>query len=63
MIGGLLLVSALVIWVSRQPIAPLARVVVLNELKEVQRADIEQALQGLRGNQPAVAVVYGVANL
>ena len=55
-VGGLLLFSALILWASRQPIAPLSRVVVLNELKEVQRADIEQALQGLRGNMVTVSL-------
>ncbi|HET6718106.1 MAG TPA: cell division protein FtsQ/DivIB [Rhodocyclaceae bacterium] len=54
--GGLLLLAALAIWGSRQPIAPLSRVVVINELKEVQRADIEQALQGLRGNMISVSL-------
>lgn len=54
--GGLLLLAALAIWGSRQPIAPLSRVVVINELKEVQRADIELALQGLRGNMISVSL-------
>lgn len=54
--GGLLLLAALAIWGSRQPIAPLSHVVVINELKEVQRADIEQALQGLRGNMISVSL-------
>lgn len=56
LIGGVLLLVALAIWVGRQPIAPLTRVVVVNELKEVQRADIEQALQGLRGNMITVSL-------
>ena len=55
-IGGMLLLAALAVWVSRQPIVPLTRVVVTNELKEVQRADIEQALQGLRGNMMTVSL-------
>jgi len=54
--GGLALIAALAIWFSRQPIAPLSRVVVVNELKEVQRADVEQALQGLRGNMVSVSL-------
>lgn len=55
-IGSLLLLATLVLWLTRQPIAPLTRVVVLNELREVQRADIEQALQGLRGNMVSISV-------
>jgi cell division protein FtsQ len=55
-VGGVLLAAALAIWVGRQPIAPLSRVVVVNQLQEVQRADIEQALQGLRGNMITVSL-------
>lgn len=55
-VGGVLLLAALAVWVGRQPIAPLSRVVVVNSLQEVQRADIEQALQGLRGNMITVSL-------
>ena len=56
LVGVLALVAALGVWISRQPIAPLSRVVVVNQLKEVQRADLEQALQGLRGNMVSVSL-------
>ena len=51
-----MLLAAGVFWLSRQPIAPLVRVVVMNELQEVQRSDLEQALQGLRGNMVTVSL-------
>ena len=55
-VGSLMLLSALATWGSRQPIVPLTRILVVNELQEVQRADIEQALQGLRGNMISVSL-------
>jgi cell division protein FtsQ len=53
--AGLLLVAG-GLWIARQPIMPLTRVVVTNELREVQRGDVEQALQGLRGNMLGVSL-------
>lgn len=55
-LAGLCLAVALAVWVSRQPITPLKRVVVVNALQEVHRADVEQALQGLRGNMISVSL-------
>jgi cell division protein FtsQ len=45
------LLVAAVLWVARLPLFPLREVVVMHELREVRRADVEQSLAGLlRGN-------------
>lgn len=54
--GALMLAAAAVIAVARLPILPIRQVVVANDLREVQRADVEQALQGLRGNLISVSL-------
>lgn len=48
--AGALLVAA-VVWGARLPLFPLREVVVMHELREVRRSDVEQSLSGLlRGN-------------
>ena len=49
--GGAALAVAAVLWVARLPLFPIREVVVTRELREVRRAEIEEALAGkLRGN-------------
>lgn len=55
-VGGVMLVLALGAWLYRLPVLPIRQVVVVNELHEVQRADVELALQGLRGTLVSVSV-------
>jgi cell division protein FtsQ len=54
--GGLMLAAAAVHAVARLPILPIRQVVVVNALREVQRADVEQAISGLRGNLVSVSL-------
>lgn len=54
--GGLMLAAAAVVAFARLPILPIRQVVVTGELREVQRADVEQALSGLRGNLVSVSL-------
>ncbi len=49
--GAAALAVAAVLWVARLPLFPIREVVVTHELREVRRAEIEEALAGkLRGN-------------
>ena len=54
--GGVMLGLAAFHAVMRLPILPIRHVVVANELIEVQRADVEQAISGLRGNLISVSI-------
>ena len=53
--GGVMMLVAGAIAALRLPILPIRQVVVASPLREVQRADIEQALQGMRGNLVSVS--------
>lgn len=54
--GGVMLGLAAFHATMRLPILPIRHVIVANELAEVQRADVEQAISGLRGNLVSVSV-------
>lgn len=50
-IGAAAVLVAAAVWTARLPLFPLREVVVMQELKEVRRGEVEQALGGqLRGN-------------